>query len=557
MGTNNVELKNEVIATNNIRYGLNADGSKEALPFMSNTEYYMMGGMGLFTVATQGRQLINKPTWTFADGSQQQISRMKYGAKMFKANFGTWNNFNNMEFIETKVSQIEGILSKNTPQLPKDFSGSQKVKDLFEQLQKAKNPREYSRIVEANQKTYAKLQNILRRKAPSELAKLQNVAKYNQMYGGVLEEFKQAQTQMRNCKPLQNGTTISGLHEKFAKARLQENEFLRGVKGKQHGKVGFRAKAGAKMTGMTKNALASSKAFRAVSRGVGKAGGALIVVMSAATVAMDVTSAVKNAPEGKKWRDGSRQALKSGARAGLEIGGAWAGMKIGATIGAFAGPVGAAIGGLVGSFVGWAAGAFVANKSKFINTSVIEERQAEQRKQENEAVEKAIENKDVETVWDYTSQFKEQVVDEKGNPVTDEEGNPVLQYVRISEDDKEQKAFEERIAKLDNFVMTEAAKQLETEALHEEIRAVKGDDYEYGITEDDLFVSNGYGPRRRRTDATPSTDYVSAGYDWTNKAWQNSLEDKYNSNNYYSFDPSNYSMFWQMNAQNGKYNFAA
>ena len=43
----------------------------------------------------------------------------------------------------------------------------------------------------------------------------------------------------------------------------------------------------------------------------------------------------------------------------------------------------------------------------------------------------------METVYNYSNQFKEQVVDEQGNPVTDEDGNPVLQIAQIYEDEKE------------------------------------------------------------------------------------------------------------------------
>lgn len=559
-----VALKYDVIRTNNMAYGLNADGSNPVGPFMETSELVLMGGMAGFTGFTQRKQLFNKPTW-----NGQTVSHWQYGKKAFKANFSSLSNFNNMEFIDTRLQKMEGIISSKTPTLPKGFQGSDQVKNLFEQLSKAKNPGEYSQIVRQNKATYKKLSNILRRTAPDELKKLHNIARYREIYGSTLQEFKTAQTTMRSGRSLGKGC-LDILHRNYSNACLAENNFVK-ASGAKAG-VGVMGRAGSRVSSYTNKLMATSKTMRGISRVAGKAGGAACIVMSTVNVGAEVYGAVSAAPEGQKWRDGSRQLAKSGARAGLEIGGAWAGMKAGAAIGAFAGPVGAVVGGLIGSFVGWAAGSFLANKSDFINTSVVEERQVEERNQLNQQVMDAIDKDDVQTLNGYCERFFVPMQDEKGQPILDENGNQMLGFAQVSEDEKQQKEFEALATKVKEYVDSRTAKyaQAQQEQQEQQYYAQQpqaGGAYQYNGTpqyaagqtyaaQPERQLVKGFGINGTGT-WEADTNYASAGYSWQNPAWQASLGQRFDSNNFYAFDQNNYTPLWMFNNQYGQYKMAS
>ena len=462
-------------------------------------------------------------------------------------------NYWDLEFVNSKVAKLEGIMSSNTPRLPEGFSGSPEAKELFEKLSKAKNQKEYSKLIRDNQKTYRKLRNILGRTAPQELKKLQNVAKYNEMYGELLKDFKTAQTQVQ-AGNLPKGQ-ISSLHQRFSNARLAENRFIEA--GKKVGKAGVRAKAGAKLSKGVKNAMAASKTLRGVSRGVGKAGGWLMVGMSTVTAGLDIYSAVAASPDGEGLQNGLKQAGKSAARLGCEIGamavGQWAGAALGQVLIPIPG-VGAAIGGFLGSMVGGWIGSKIADKIPYTQKTVAEEITEEQTDAQNKQVCQAIEKGDIETVDKYTAQFKEQAVDAAGNALTDDNGNPVYNIAKISDDEKTQKEFEQRIKNLDNYVMTEAAKQQEVEQLKQEAEQAKlarqqqmnfGGSLGYAPSGSTGTVA-GFGVNGNGQFGSYTTDYSS----WRNPAWQNSLASQYNNGSIYSFNPNNYSPMWMMNNNN-------
>ncbi len=592
MGTDKVQLKYDAIYSTNQGYGRNADGTMVTGPFMGGTELAMMGGMGVFTAGTQYKQLLTKPTWTFVDGSTQQISRWSYGKKMLKANFSSWSNFNNMEFIDTRVQQLEGIMKGATPEWPKKVNkyfsaysddGKTALKNVFNEIVGAKDKAALDRIlaenVTINGQTHskAKIFKHLVKHLPQETAiKLQNIVKYNEMYGSVLNDFKVAQNTMRNGGRLRKGQ-IDLLHRNYARARQAENQFIRATEGvlgvERKAGVSTKAKTGAKMSATTKKAMAASKYLRKFSRGIGKAGGPLMAAITAVTLGLDVYTAASSAKEGEGWRDGTRQLAKSGLRAGAELGGAWAGMKAGAAIGALAGPVGAAVGGLIGSFVGWAAGSWLANKSDFINKPVVEERADEQRQQQQQQVCNAVEKGDINTVAQYTAQFMEYEVDENGQPIADEEGNPIpkfvtdaqgqpildengnpqFKYIQVSEDPNEQMAFEQRIRNLNNWVMTEAAKQEEAAKLREQAELARQQRYAQAGYGTDYNYTNSYAPYSVSANQTGSDSSFGSvtgrSYSWQNPAWQNSLADQYDENNIFAFNQSNYTLPWTTQKQ--------
>lgn len=572
-----VALQQDIVKVNNQAIGLNADGSKPGTGFCeSGVEKAMLFG-GAAMPAWQYKGKIGE---AWQNRSWQNVrNAYKQGFHNAGLTLRHPGNYYDIEFVNSKVSKIEGIMSKNMPKLPQDFAGNQAAKDLFEQLTKAKNPREFSDIVRNNQKTYKKLKNILSRTAPEELTKLQNVAKYNEMYGDLLKDFKTAKTQaMANRLPK---GAVSNLHQRFANARVAENKWIQqtGKAGKKG--VGVLAKSGAKMSKGVKSAMAASKTLRTFNRGVGKAGGWLCAGVSAVTAGLDIYTAVAASPEGEKAKNGWRQAGKSGVRLGCELGamavGQWAGAALGQVLIPIPG-VGAAIGGFVGSFIGMWAGSKLADNIPFTKKSVAEEIQEKQREEINKQVSEAVENDDLETVYNYANQFKEQVVGEDGQAVTDEDGNPVYQIIKVSDDEKEQKEFEERVANLDNYVMSEVAKREEAEQLKQQAEEAEklrkqqmnnGGSLSYGTT----YAPAGYAPAQTTPAATgygPAGTSQTSGYgvngngsfgsyttDWRNPAWQDSLGKQYNNSNFYTFNPSNYTPLFKPIAQNESYAPAA
>lgn len=562
-----VDLKYDVIRANNQAIGYSADGEKPSVGFADTTveKVAYAGGVAM-------------PVWQYKGkiGEAWQNRSWQNVGNAYKQGFHNAGqtlthpmNYWDLEFVNSKVAKLEGIMSSNTPRLPEGFSGSPEAKELFEKLSKAKNQKEYSKLIRDNQKTYKKLRNILGRTAPQELKKLQNVAKYNEMYGELLKDFKTAQTQVQ-AGNLPKGQ-ISSLHQRFSNARLAENRFIEA--GKKVGKAGMRAKAGAKISKGVKNAMAASKTLRGVSRGVGKAGGWLMVGMSTVTAGLDIYSAVAASPDGEGLRNGLRQAGKSAVRLGCEIGamavGQWAGAALGQALIPIPG-VGAAIGGFVGSMIGGWIGSKIADKIPYTQKTVAEEITEEQTDAQNKQVCQAIEKGDIETVDKYTAQFKEQAVDAAGNALTDENGNPVYNIAKISDDEKTQKEFEERIKNLDNYVMTEAYKQQEVEQLKQEAEQAKlarqqqmnfGGSLGYGAPSYGTQTYSGFGPAGSSQPQTNTTgfgvngngqfgSYTTDYSSWRNPAWQNSLASQYNNGSIYSFNPNNYSPMWMMNNNN-------
>ena len=570
-----VDLKYDVIRANNQVIGLNEDGSKPGYGLADTT--FEKGALAAGALM---------PVWQYKGKIGEAWQNRSW------QNFGTaykngWHNagqtlrhpmnYWDLEFVNSKVAKLEGVMNKVTPKLPEGFSGSPEAKDLFEKLKNAKNQKEYSKLVRDNSKTYKKLVKILDKTAPDELKKLRNIAKYNEIYGDVLKEFKTAQSSMTAGRPLAKGQ-VAQLHKKFADARLAENKFIQSAKNAAN--ISKKAKAGAKMSKGVKTAMAASKTLRSVSRGVGKAGGWLLAGMSVATAGLDIYTAVAASPDGEGVKNGFKQAAKSAGRLACELGGMAIGQWAGAAIGQVLIPipgVGAAIGGFLGSMVGGWLGSKVADKIPAINKTVAEEIQEEQMQQQNQVVCDAIENNDVETVYNYTSQFKEQVLDEQGNPMQDENGNPVLRYVQISDDEEEQKAFEKRIESLDNYVETEASKQQRAAELKAQAEQAKQQQqlqqqqmnfggslsygYGYGPAGTTAPVSSssaggtvsGYGPNGTGSTSTASN----TGFSWMNPAWQNSLASQYNNGNFYTFNPNNYSPMWMPYNQNYGLNTAA
>lgn len=546
-----VDLKKDVVVASNRAMGYNADGTKPSYGIADTTFEKCAYGAG-----------VAMPIWTYKGKigqAWQNRSWQNFGAAYKQG----WHNagqtlrhpinYWDLEFVNSKVTKLEGIMQKAKPVLPEGFPENPAAKDLFEKLCKAKNPGEYSQLVRDNQSTYKKLRNILSRTAPQELQKLQNVARYNQIYGDVLRDFKAAQGNIRSAN-------VGQLHQRFANARLAENKFIQTTK---KGAAAM-SKTGAKMSSGVKKAMAASKTLRTASRGVGKLGGYLMVGMSAVTAGLDIYSAVAASPKGEGLKNGLKQAGKSAVRLGCELGamavGQWAGAAIGQVLIPIPG-VGAAIGGFLGSMLGGWVGSKIADKIPYTQKTVAEELQEKQAAEQNNLVAEAIENDDIETVNNYTAQFKVPVVDETGNQVTDEDGNPQYQIAQVSDDEKVQKEFEERVANLDNYVMTEVAKREEAEKLKqqaEEAERLRLQQQQMNFG-GNLAYGNSYAP----SDYVPSETSKVAGYgvngngsfgsyttDWKNPAWQNSLANLYNSSNFYSFNPNNYTPLWATNGKN-------
>ena len=564
-----VDLKYDVIRANNQVIGLNEDGSKPGYGLADTT--FEKGALAAGALMPVWQYKNNLPKTYSWNGIKSAYAQGWHNAgQTLRHPMNYWD----LEFVNSKVAKLEGVMNKVTPKLPEGFSGSPEAKDLFEKLKNAKNQKEYSKLVRDNSKTYKKLVKILDKTAPDELKKLRNIAKYNEIYGDVLKEFKTAQSSMTAGRPLAKGQ-VAQLHKKFADARLAENKFIQSAK--KAANISKKAKAGAKMSKGVKSAMAASKTLRSVSRGVGKAGGWLLAGMSVATAGLDIYTAVAASPDGEGVKNGFKQAAKSAGRLACELGGMAIGQWAGAAIGQVLIPipgVGAAIGGFLGSMVGGWLGSKVADKIPAINKTVAEEIQEEQMQQQNQVVCDAIENNDVETVYNYTSQFKEQVLDEQGNPMQDENGNPVVKYIQISDDEEEQKAFEKRIESLDNYVETEASKQqraaeLKAEAEQARQQQLQQQQMNFGGS---LNYGYGYGPAGTTAPVSSSTGGTTAGYgpngsgttgtgstigSWMDPAWQNSLAGRYNNTNFYTFDPNNYSPMWMQYNQNYGFNAAA
>lgn len=584
MGIDQIYLKRDAIALNNERYGLNADGTKPTYGFCESGLEKGMLGLGVAMPVWQHKGKIGE---AWKNRSWQNFGNAyKTGANNAWTTLRHPMNYFDHEFVTNKVAKMEGIMSKNMPQIPKKgYKFDTATIDLFKQLCEAKNPEEFNRLVgRKGSASYKQYKKLLKHLPTEEATKLKNIAKYNELYGDILTDFKRAQTQMQTGK-LGKGR-LDALHRRFALARQAENQFIRteadprNIRAAETGKVKAKGKVpkGAKMSKGIKNAMAASKTLRKFTRGAGKLGGWLAAGLSAIGAVVDISTAVAASPKGEGLKNGLRQAGKSAIRVGAELGGAAIGQWAGAAIGQVLIPipgVGAAIGGIVGSFVGMWAGSKLADKIPYTEKTVAEEIQEKQAKEENEQISQAIENEDIETIYNYSNQFKEQVVDEQGSPIVDEDGNPVLQIAKIYDDEKKQAEFEKRVARLDSYVMTEVAKReeearLKQEAEQAELERKQQAEYErqqqqylaqssgsYGYTPSYGTGTGYFGttiPSYSFGSATSNKGYYDFGtgapatgstsYSWQNPAWQQNLGQKFDSNNYYSFDPNNYSMPW-------------
>ncbi len=567
MGIEKVDVQRNALVLNNQRYGLNDDGTRPTYGFCETglEKGFLAAGVAMPVWQYKGKlgEAWNNRSW------QNFGNAYKQGWKNGMTTLSHPMNYFDMEFVNGKVSKMEGLMSQNMPKMPKPAKFDAATQELFKKLCEAKNPQEFAQLVgRKGSDTYKQFQKLLKHLPTEEANKLKNVAKYNELYGELLKDFKTAQTQMKSGK-LGKGR-LDALHRRFAQARVAENKYITAAKKGKAG-AGVKAKTGAKMSKGVKNAMAASKTLRKFTRGAGKFGGWLAAGLSVIGAAVDIGTAVAASPEGEKTKNGFRQAGKSAVRVGAELGGAAIGQWAGAAIGQVLIPipgVGAAIGGIVGSFVGMWAGSKLADKIPYTEKTVAEEIEEKQLKEENDQISKAIDEGDLETVYNYSNQFKEQVVDEQGNPVTDEDGNPVLQIAQIYEDEKQQKEFEERVASLDNYVETEVAKHQRAEELRqeaerelEEAKARR----EQALAQGSSGSGTGYFgtalPTFNFGSSSANKNYYDFGqgapaenttsYSWQNPAWQQSLGKNFDSNNFYSFNPSSYSMPWMFQQNKG------
>lgn len=562
MGIEKADIQRDMIVLNNQQYGLNDDGTKPTYGFC---ETGLEKGFLAAGVAMPVWQYKGKIGQAWANRSWHNFGNAyKQGWKNGWTTLRHPMNYFDHEFVNSKVAKLDGIMSNNMPKMPNPAKFNAATQDLFKQLCKAKNPQEFAQLVgPKGSDSYKQFRYLLKHLPTEEAVKLQNIAKYNELYGGLTQDFKAAQTQLQSGK-LGKGR-LDVLHRQFAQARKAESEWITAAKRGKKG-VGFRAKTGAKMSKGVKNAMAASKTLRKFSRGAGKLGGWLAVGLSTIMAGVEVYTAVAASPKGEKTKNGLRQAGKSAVRVGCELGGAAIGQWAGAALGQILIPipgVGAAIGGIVGSFVGMWAGSKLADKIPYTQKTVVEEMEEKQRTEENEQISKAVEENDLETIYNYSNQFKVQAVDEQGNPLTDENGNPVMEIAKLYDDEKKQAEFEQRVKNLDNYVMTEIAKQEEAERLRQEaereLQEAENRRQQALLAQSQGNTGSGYfgtvtsapsynfGSATQNNNgrydfgqSTPTTN--STSYDWQNPAWQNSLGERFDSNNFYSFNPNNYSM---------------
>lgn len=576
MGYEKVDLKRTVIQNNNQLNGLNADGSKPEVGLMDSTLEKGAFAAGCAIPVWQHKAKIGQ---AWANRSWQNVGNAyAQGWKNSMTTFRNPMNYYDLEFLNSKTAKIESILNKNTPKMPKKAKFDGATQELFKKLCEAKNPEEFKKLIgKKGSDTYKQFQKLVKHLPSQEAAKLKNIAKYNELYGGLLQEFKAAQTQAQAGK-LGKGR-IDVLHKNFAQARQAESQFIQANKAAKAAKSSSKAvktgakmaKSSAKISNGVKNAMAASKTLRTFNRGVGKAGGYLCAGLSTVTAGLDIYSAVAASPDGEGLKNGLKQAGKSAVRLGCELGAMAAGQWIGAAVGQALIPipgVGAAIGGFVGSFIGMYVGSKVADKIPYTQKTVAEEIMEEQADSQNKQICQAIEDDDIETVNGYTAQFKEQAVDEQGNALADAEGNPLVTYKKVYDDEQQQKEFEQRLASLDNYVETEAVKRQKAAQLKQEAAAAEqqrlyaqqqapsygstpslgygataSTGYSFGSATNSNFYDFSFLGIQPTAQTTPSF----SGASWQNPAWQHSLGQRFDSQNFYAFDMNNYSPMMPMN----------
>ena len=479
MGINScdsITAKRNIINTNYAGTGFTNDGEKISHGFCeTNLEKGLILGASAFPLLSNKGKIYN-----FARSGWGNISAAyAQGAKNAYSTLRHPNCYWELEFLNGKIGKIEGILAKNTPKMPK-FTGANatNLQNLFQKLVAAKNPAEYTKIVQENKNLYKTLSNIMRRDNPANWTKLTQMAKYNEIYGQTLKYMQNARTTLTNGGMLGKGR-IASMHRMFANARLAENKWLRtaGKAGKQG--AGLFTKGCAYMSKGVKTAMAASKTLRTVSRGVGKLGGWFAIGLSALCTVTDCISAYQvGKDKGEGWSNVGKQLLKSAGRMTCELGGAalcqWAGAAIGQTLIPIP-VVGAAIGGIIGSFVGFWLGSTVADNVPGIDKSVAEEEMIKQKEEQKQLLCKAIDEDDWQTVAEYVQANKSPKVqvNEKGEPILDAEGNPQpildangnvqYEYQQVGMNSEEQKKFEAEIDKLQLWVEERYAAAVEAE----------------------------------------------------------------------------------------------
>lgn len=600
MGTGDtLRIKQNAIAATYTGNGRNTDGSIQTGPIFDPLSDGTMLGFAAMPIWSSRRQLFN-PSARPAGFSWIQNGKGYCRMSLNPLNRAGWNH---ADWMNTQLHYLETRMKGVTPNWPdklpsgSDFTFTQEHKTLFDKIKNAETPKEAKKLITQNKKVYQQLMRHL----PQDVAvKLQNIPSYNSIYGKTYQNYKKAWKVLVRTKGkhLPKGVTFDQLGQEYAQARVNEAKFVNGQKvgevkvtGKGNStkvktqKTGRWDKGTSKVSQWKFSTLSGNgkiaKGLRFAGRWGGKFFGAAAVVFALCTVATDTYNAATNAKEGEGWKDGSRQFLKSGTRAALEAGGAWAGMKIGAALGSFI-PipiVGTLVGGAIGAAVGYIAGKAIANNIDFVNKSVEEEHRDEAMAKQNKEICQAIDKGDIETVYEHTAQFKEQIVDENGQPVADENGNPAWRYIQVSEDEKEQKAFEKKVASLDNYVETEATKRQRKAELEAQAEAARqqqmaqmnfaggyGNTYT-GATNYTAQSSNGFAPIGYNftptnfnftTTNTNSYAPIGSGYtpsnqtstaSWQNPVWQQSLNKQYNNSNFYTFNPNNYTPFGMLTQQ--------
>lgn len=576
MGINScdsITAKYDICHSANRSVGYTADGEKVTPGFCeTNLEKGMLAAGVAFPVWSSKGKI-----WNFCtNNTWSQVGQA------YKQGFqGAWTtlrhpgNYSNLEFLNTKIGKIEGIMAKNMPQMPQ-FSGQNatQLEELFTKLCKAKNPKEYARIAGQDRALYKKLCNIVKRSNPGELSKLTQVAKYNELYARTLSNMNATKATIEAGGKLHKGQ-ISAIHRQYANARLAENAWITAGKAGKKG-VGMWAKGCAKMSKGVKTAMAASKTLRGASRMLGKAGGWIAAGLTLVCAGVDCYAAWQVGKQnGNEWSCLGRQALKSTGRAVCELGGAWAGAWAGAAIGQACIPipgVGAVIGGIIGGFVGWWAGSKTADAIPGLDKSVAEEEMEKQAEQQKQALCKAIDENNWQAVMQYVEANKapKVQVNEKGEPILDAEGNPqpvldangnqIFEYAQISDKPEEQKAFEAEIDRLQTWVEEKMVAAYEAEKVAADAEAKRqaqlaqyaGAQYGYGYgagsTQKSDLIGYGYGAGSTSGEYSLGTGYrygtTGSGYNWANNY----------SNLAYDFDNGKFDYMSQFNPLMMDYN---
>lgn len=579
-GCDAITVKRDLCTTANRANGLTADGQKISHGFCETGLEQGMLAAGVAMPLVSQRGLIYSKWQSFS----QNPSWARFGNSCKDGWGRAWQtithpgNYADLEFLNSKIGKIEGIMTKNMPTMPK-FTGTNasQLEGLFQRLVTAKNPGEYASIVKQNRGLYTKLSNIMRRGDAANWTKLTQMAKYNEIYGSVLQEMQTSRTTIMNGGTLARGH-IATVHKSLANARLLENQWIRaiGKSGKQG--AGLVAKGCAYMSKGVKTAMAASKWVRGASRTMGKAGGWIAAALTLVTAGIDCYAAWQVGKQtGNEWSCLGRQVVKSAGRAVCELGAAWGGAWAGAAIGQACLPflpgVGAVIGGIIGGFVGFFAGSKVADNVPGLDKSVAEEEMQKQQEQQKQMLCKAVDEGNWQAVMQYVEANKmpKVQVNEKGEPILDAEGNPqpvldangnqVFEYAQISDKPEEQKAFEAEIDRLQTWVeekmlaayqAEQAAQQAQAQGQAPTSQNINNIGYGNGVLAPDYqSVGSGYGPNGADNNGYVMNNSV-YGSASTTGDYASIYDLKYGG---YSTQPSQYNLGWSTNYDNLAYNF--